>query len=104
MGWTIEPDALTELLPRLHAEYGPRPLYITENGTAVNDYADPEERVVDPERIAYLDSHLRAAQAAIEHLFPSPCVAGEGRNQTLRRSRSASARHGASGSCGRSVA
>lgn len=66
MGWTIEPEALTELLLRLHAEYGPRPLYITENGTAVNDYADPEGRVVDPERIAYLDSHLRAAQAAIE--------------------------------------
>jgi beta-glucosidase len=66
MGWTVEPDGLTELLLRLHRDYGPRPLYITENGMAVNDYADPEGRVKDPERIAYLDSHLRAALAAIE--------------------------------------
>jgi beta-glucosidase len=66
MGWTIEPGALTELLLRIHGDYGPRPLYITENGIAVNDYADPEGRVVDPERIAYLDSHLRAAEVAVD--------------------------------------
>jgi beta-glucosidase len=66
MGWTIEPDALTELLLRLQRDYDPPALYITENGIAVHDYVDPEGRVKDPERIAYLDSHLRAAEAAVE--------------------------------------
>jgi beta-glucosidase len=66
MGWTIEPDGLTELLVRLQRDYDPPALYITENGTAINDYVNPDGRVLDPERIAYLDAHLRAAEAAIE--------------------------------------
>jgi beta-glucosidase len=66
MGWTIEPDALTELLLRLQRDYDPPALYITENGIAVHDYIDPEGRVKDPERVAYLDAHLRAAEAAVE--------------------------------------
>ncbi len=65
MGWTIEPDAFHELLVRVHREYGPRPLYVTENGMAVDDYADPEGRVLDPRRIGYVDAHLRAARRAI---------------------------------------
>jgi len=41
------------------------PMYITENGAAFSDYADPTGAVKDPERIAYLSSHLKAAHAAI---------------------------------------
>jgi beta-glucosidase len=66
MGWTIEPDGLTELLVRLQRDYNPPALYITENGTAIHDYINPDGRVLDPERIAYLEAHLRAAEAAIE--------------------------------------
>jgi beta-glucosidase len=40
-------------------------MYITENGAAFPDYPDPEGRVMDPERIAFLDAHLRALHAAI---------------------------------------
>ncbi|GAA3240756.1 GH1 family beta-glucosidase [Dactylosporangium siamense] len=65
MDWPIQPDGLTELLLRLRREYGPVPLYITENGAAFHDYLDPAGRVEDPERIAYLDAHLRAAHTAI---------------------------------------
>jgi beta-glucosidase len=64
-GWTIEPDGLTELLVRIHDDYGDLPLYITENGAAFNDYVDPTGEVRDLERIDFLDSHLRAAHAAI---------------------------------------
>jgi beta-glucosidase len=64
-GWPIEPDALTELLLRVRADYGDIPLYITENGAAFYDYVDPEGRVKDPERIDYVDRHLRAAHEAI---------------------------------------
>jgi beta-glucosidase len=66
MGWTIEPDGLTELLVRVQRDFSPPALYVTENGMAVHDYINPEGQVLDPERIAYLDAHLRAAGAAIE--------------------------------------
>jgi beta-glucosidase len=64
-GWPIEPDALTELLLRVRSDYGDIPLYITENGAAFSDYVDPDGKVNDPERIDYVDRHLRAAHEAI---------------------------------------
>jgi beta-glucosidase len=57
---------LTEILVRIKEEYGDVPIYITENGCAVHDYVDPEGGVDDEERISYLDSHFRAAHAAME--------------------------------------
>jgi beta-glucosidase len=66
MGWPVEPDGLTEMLVRIKDEYADVPIYVTENGRAVNDYIDPEGGVDDEERIAYLDSHFRAAHEAIE--------------------------------------
>lgn len=64
IGWPIVPAALTELLLRVHHDYGV-PLYITENGTACEDYMPPEGAVADADRIAYLDGHIRAVGAAI---------------------------------------
>ena len=66
MGWGIEPDGLTELLVRLKDEYTQLPIYITENGVAFDDYADPEGEVNDEERVAFLEAHFRAAYQAIE--------------------------------------
>lgn len=66
MGWPIEPEGLTETLLRLKDEYTARPIYITESGAAFHDYSDPEGEVNDEERVAYLDAHFRAAEAAIE--------------------------------------
>jgi beta-glucosidase len=66
MGWTVEPDGLTELLLRLRRDYPPVPIYITENGVATHDYITPEGRVDDPDRVSYLEGHLRALHAAIE--------------------------------------
>jgi beta-glucosidase len=65
MGWEIEPAALTELLAWVRNNYTQAPIYITENGAAYCDYVAPDGAVRDPERIAYLDSHLRAVHAAI---------------------------------------
>lgn len=64
-GWPIEPDGLSELLVRLDSDYGHMPVYLTENGAAFPDYADPAGDVKDPERVSYLESHLQAAHAAI---------------------------------------
>jgi beta-glucosidase len=66
MGWPIVPEGLTELLVRVERDYGPVPLYVTENGAAFDDYVDPSGEVKDPERVAYLEAHLRAARAAID--------------------------------------
>ena len=66
MGWPVEAGGLLELLLRLDHEYTKLPLYITENGAAFHDYADPEGGVDDEERVGYLDAHFRAAREAIE--------------------------------------
>jgi len=65
MGWTIDPSGLQDLIMRYTREAPGLPLYITENGAAYDDKPDPEGRVHDPERIAYLHGHLRAVRRAI---------------------------------------
>ncbi|MDQ3824072.1 MAG: family 1 glycosylhydrolase, partial [Actinomycetota bacterium] len=60
-GWEVYPDGLRALLVRLHADYGPIPLLVTENGAAFGD---------DRDRLAYLARHLAAAADAIEAGVP----------------------------------
>jgi beta-glucosidase len=38
---------------------------VTENGAAFPDYVGPDGAVKDPERVDYLESHLKAAHDAI---------------------------------------
>jgi beta-glucosidase len=64
-GWEIDPDGLYELLMRLSHDYQTPPMWITENGAACDDRPDADGAVHDPDRIAYLDSHFRAAHRAI---------------------------------------
>jgi beta-glucosidase len=64
-GWEIDPSGLSEILRRVTAEYGPLPLYVTENGAAFPDEPSADGDVHDPDRIAYLDGHFRAAREAI---------------------------------------
>ncbi|MFI6933311.1 GH1 family beta-glucosidase [Streptomyces sp. NPDC050287] len=65
MGWTIDPTGLHDLIMRYSREAPGLPLYITENGAAYDDKPDPDGRVHDPERIAYLHGHLSAVRRAI---------------------------------------
>jgi beta-glucosidase len=64
MGWPIDADGLHALLVRVHRDYAV-PMMITENGMANDDYAGPDGRVDDPERISYVSGHLDAAARAI---------------------------------------
>ncbi len=64
MGWEIYPQALTELLVSLNQEYDLPEIYITENGSAMNDIL-VEGEVNDNGRIEYLQSHLNAVNDAI---------------------------------------
>ena len=65
MGWVVDPTGLRDMLVRVHRDYGGLPLVVAENGAAYDDVVGPLGEVHDPDRIAYLDAHLRAAHEAI---------------------------------------
>jgi beta-glucosidase len=65
MGWEIDAQGLYDVLTRLHRDYPPIPLHVTENGAAFPDEPAPDGRVADPDRVAYLEDHFRAAHRAI---------------------------------------
>ena len=67
MDWGIEPTGLLDVLRRIHADYRPVPLLVTENGAAFDDRVGADGRVHDADRIRFLDGHLRAAHAALQH-------------------------------------
>ncbi|HWT25467.1 MAG TPA: GH1 family beta-glucosidase [Solirubrobacteraceae bacterium] len=66
MGWEIDPEGLYHILTRVWREYGPPPLWVTENGRASADVVADDGGVHDADRIEYLDAHFRAAHRAIE--------------------------------------
>src|SRR5581483_6773195 len=57
-GTPIVPRGLTDLLVRVHRDYGPIPIMITENGAV---FAEP---LHDERRIAFIRDHLAALHAA----------------------------------------
>ena len=65
IGWEVYPQAFTELLQSLNERYDLPPIYITENGAAINDKIVDNE-VVDQDRIDYYQEHLLAVNDAIE--------------------------------------
>ncbi len=66
--WPVVPDGFTELLLNFKERYGEAlpPIYITENGAAINDGPDDDGRVRDVRRIEYTDAHLRAVRVAMQ--------------------------------------
>jgi len=65
MGWEVYPEGLYDLLMRLHRDYAPRSLLITENGAAFDDQLDKQGQIKDTRREAYLREHFVQAQRAI---------------------------------------
>jgi beta-glucosidase len=70
MGWEVAPDGLRRLLVRIRDDYGELPIAITENGASYEDPPAADGRVDDPERTAYLESHLAALRAAVAEGVP----------------------------------
>jgi beta-glucosidase len=70
MGWEVYPRGLYELLLRLHAEYRPPRMYITENGAAYGEVADAAGRIRDDRRVAYLREHLAMCHRAVADGIP----------------------------------
>jgi len=65
MDWEVYPDGLRDLLNRLHRDYAPRMMIVTENGAAFKDAWDGDGSVSDPQRVHYLDAHIQAVAQAI---------------------------------------
>ncbi|GAB2678782.1 GH1 family beta-glucosidase [Aliiglaciecola aliphaticivorans] len=65
MGWEIYPEALSDLLLSLHQRYTLPPIYITENGAAMQDEIK-QGKVHDQDRIDYFQSHLNAVDYAAQ--------------------------------------
>ncbi|HVK74185.1 MAG TPA: GH1 family beta-glucosidase [Kofleriaceae bacterium] len=65
IGWEVFPDGLAEVLLRVHLDYRPGPLYVTENGASYGTAPDADGRVRDVARTRYLHDHLLVARRAI---------------------------------------
>lgn len=69
MGWEVYPQALRDLLVRLHTDYAAEAgvaLYVTENGAAYDDVVEPDGAILDGERLDYIRQHLHAVHAAMQ--------------------------------------
>ncbi len=69
MGWEVYPEGLYDILTRVHQDYAPPALYVTENGAAFDDRL-VDGAVDDPQREAYLHDHLLQSHRAIEAGVP----------------------------------
>jgi beta-glucosidase len=70
MGWEVHPDGLYRILCRLHFDYAPGPIYVTENGASWSDPPDGRGRIPDHRRLEFLREHFRAAHRAIQAGVP----------------------------------
>jgi beta-glucosidase len=70
MGWEVYPEGLYQLLTRVARDYEPPALYVTENGAAFGDIRSHDGRVHDPERTAYIESHIDAVRRAADDGVP----------------------------------
>jgi beta-glucosidase len=66
MGWEVFPDGFRDTLVRVHRDYGPRAIHVTENGAAYGDVRRHDGSVLDPERQDFLRDHIAAVGQAIE--------------------------------------
>jgi beta-glucosidase len=70
LGWEIYPQGMYDIVKRVCDDYGPMPIYITENGGAFDDQPDADGRVDDQNRIALLDGYLGALHRAVADGYP----------------------------------
>ena len=69
-GWEVAPQGLTSLLKRIHDDYRPGALYITENGSSYEDIVGEDGEIDDAARRDYLRRHLAATREALAQGLP----------------------------------
>ncbi|MCK6546699.1 GH1 family beta-glucosidase [Myxococcota bacterium] len=70
MGWEVWAPGLTDLLLRVHRDYAPKSIYITENGAAYSTGPGPDGRIHDTLRVRFLEEHLAECGRSIARGVP----------------------------------
>ena len=70
MGWEEYPEGLSQVLNRVHLVYGPRRIYVTENGASYGTAPGADGHVHDERRLRFLRGHFLAARRAIDAGVP----------------------------------
>jgi len=70
IGWEVYPHGLYEVLERVHRDYAPAEILITENGASYGDEPGKDGQVHDQKRIDYLHHHLEQVALAIQAGIP----------------------------------
>jgi len=70
MGWQVYPDGLYNTLSRIHRDYAPGDMYVTENGAAYKDVVAEDGIVYDEGRTAYIQEHVAAVGRAVADGVP----------------------------------
>ncbi len=66
MGWEVCAPAFRRLLNKIHHDYSPPPIYITENGAAFPDVVATDGKIHDAQRINYLRDHFIQTRLAMQ--------------------------------------
>ena len=66
MGWEVWPKGLSDILVRVHKDYAPSRIFVTENGASYSTPPAADGRVPDVDRVRYLQGHLAAVHRALE--------------------------------------
>lgn len=70
MGWEVYPPGIYDLMLRVHQDYEPKSIYITENGAAFPDAFNDKGKINDVRRIDYFKTHLTQLHRAISKGVP----------------------------------
>lgn len=70
MGWEVYPPGFYNLLCRLHFDYRPASMIITENGASYSDGPDAAGRIADQRRLNYIRDHLAEVRRAMDAGVP----------------------------------
>ena len=70
IGWEVHAEGMFDTLMRVHLEYRPAKILITENGASYGDAPNAHKRIADTRRIRFLRDHLLWARRAIDSGVP----------------------------------
>jgi beta-glucosidase len=68
--WPVDPTGLTAMLLRMDRNYHFPALYVVENGAAFIDPEPVDGRIIDPQRVSYLERHIAAVHDALTQGAP----------------------------------
>lgn len=71
LGWEVFPQGLALMLERVHREYGPAAIIVTENGASFADQWDGQQAVIhDPDRLQFIQQHVASLEQALDAGVP----------------------------------